>query len=209
VKIRRRLRHSLALSLTARIYGFVSLIIVGVVGYLLLHEHRLLDRELQDRGLLAAGHLAQQSVDPILREDDYALFKLVQLLRGGRGAARPEEDRIAYAMVLDMHGRILAHTEPGRVHTALTDARTLAIFSHPEPSVAPVEGAGGERLYSHARGSGSVGADPEGPRGSFFAHAGGYWKHLAVLPEDGAADPAPPGQRAGRPGGRSDPPRCG
>lgn len=150
MRIRRRLRHSLALSLTARIYGFVSLIIVGVVGYLLLHEHRLLDRELQDRGLLAAGHLAQQSVDPILREDDYALFKLLQLLRGGRGAARPEEDRIAYAMVLDSHGRILAHTEPGRVHTALTDARTRAILGHPEASVAPVEGSAGERLYDIA-----------------------------------------------------------
>ena len=146
----RHLRRSLAFSLTVRIYGFVSLIILGVVGYLLLHEHRLLDRELQDRGLLTAGHLAQQSVDPFLREDDYALFKLVQLLRGGRGATRSEEDRIAYAMVLDTHGRVLAHTEPGRVHTTLTDARTQAILDHPEPSVASLAGPAGERLYDVA-----------------------------------------------------------
>jgi signal transduction histidine kinase len=146
----KRLRSSLALTITAWIFGFVSLIILVVVGYLLLHEHRLLDRELQDRGLLTAGHLAQQSVDPILREDDYALFKLVQLLRGGRRATRPNEDRIAYAMVLDTHGRILAHTEPGRTNTALTDARTQAILTHPEPSVAPVTGPAGERLYDVA-----------------------------------------------------------
>jgi signal transduction histidine kinase len=144
------MRHSLAVSLTVRIYGFVSLIILGVVGYLLLHEYRLLDRELQDRGLLTAGHLAQQSVEPILREDDYALFKLVQLLRGGRGATRPDEDRIAYAMVLDTHGRVLAHTEPGRVHTTLADTRTLAVLTNPEPSVAPAPGPAGERLYDVA-----------------------------------------------------------
>jgi signal transduction histidine kinase len=150
VKIWRRFRQSLALSLTARIYGFVSLVVLGVVGYLLLHEHRLLDRELQDRGLLTAEHLAQQSVEPILREDDYALFKLVQLLRGGRGAVRADEDRIAYAMVLDTHGRILAHTEPGRVHTTLADARTQAVLTHPEPSVTPVAGPTGERLYDMA-----------------------------------------------------------
>jgi len=145
-----RLRHSLALSLTARIYGFVSLIILGVVGYLLLHEHRLLDRELRDRGLLTAGHLAQQSVDPILREDDYALFKLVQLLRGGRAATRPDEDHIAYAMVVDTHGRVLAHTEPGRVHTTLADVRMQAVLTNPEPSVAPVTGPAGDRLYDVA-----------------------------------------------------------
>ena len=145
-----RLRGSLALTVTAWIFGFVSVIILVVVGYLLFNEYRLLNRELRDRGLLTAAHLAQQSVDPILREDDYALFKLVQLLRGGRGASRPDEDRIAYAMILDTHGRVLAHTETGRVHTTVSDARTQAILTHLEPSVAPLTGPGGERLYDVA-----------------------------------------------------------
>lgn len=145
-----RLRGSLVLTVTAWIFGFVSVIILVVVGYLLYNEYRLLDRELQERGLLVAGHLAQQSVDPILREDDYALFKLVQLLRGGRGGLRPDEDRIAYAMILDTHGRVLAHTEPGRTHTTVSDARTQTVLAQPEPSVAPVLGAGGERLYDVA-----------------------------------------------------------
>lgn len=145
-----RLRSSLALAVTAWIFGFVSVIILVVVGYLLFNEYRLLDRELQERGLLVAGHLAQQSVDPILREDDYALFKLVQLLRGGRRAPHPDEDRIAYAMILDMHGRILAHSEPGRVHTTLGDPRTQAALTTSEPSVAPLSGSNGERLYDVA-----------------------------------------------------------
>jgi signal transduction histidine kinase len=144
------LRGSLALTVTAWIFGFVSVIILVVVGYLLYNEYRLLDRELQERGLLVAGHLAQQSVDPILREDDYALFKLVQLLRGGRGAPRPDDDRVAYAMILDTHGLILAHSEPGRVRTTLTDPRTQAVLAASEPSVAPVSGLGGERLYDVA-----------------------------------------------------------
>jgi signal transduction histidine kinase len=145
-----RLRGSLALTVTAWIFGFVSVIILVVVGYLLYNEYRLLDRELQERGLLVGGHLAQQSVDPILREDDYALFKLVQLLRGGRGAARSDDDRVAYAMILDTHGRVLAHSEPGRVHVTLADPRTQAVLTSPEPSVVSLSGAGGERLYDVA-----------------------------------------------------------
>jgi signal transduction histidine kinase len=145
-----RLRGSLALTVTAWIFGFVSVIILVVIGYLLFHEHRLLDRELRERGLLIAGHLAQQSVDPILREDDYALFKLVQLLRGGRGAPRPGDDGIAYAMILDMHGRVLAHTERGRNQTMIEDARTKAVLRHLEASVARATGPDGERLYDVA-----------------------------------------------------------
>ena len=145
-----RLRGSLVLTVTAWIFGFVSVIILVVVGYLLYNEYRLLDRELQERGLLVAGNLAQQSVDPILREDDYALFKLVQLLRGGRGAPRSDDDRVAYAIILDTHGRILAHSEPGRVHATLTDPRTQAVLAASTPSVAPVSGPGGERLYDVA-----------------------------------------------------------
>ncbi len=145
-----RLRGSLALTVTAWIFGFVSVIILVVVGYLLYNEYRLLDRELRERGLLVAGHFAQQSVDPILREDDYALFKLVQLLRGGRGAPHSDDDRVAYAMILDTHGRILAHSEPGRVHTILTDSRTRSVLAASEPSVAPLSGPGGERLYDVA-----------------------------------------------------------
>jgi signal transduction histidine kinase len=144
------LRGSLALTVTAWIFGFVSVIILVVVGYLLYNEYRLLDRELQVRGLLVAGHLAQQSVDPILREDEYALFKLVQFLRGGRGAPHSDDDRVAYAMILDTHGRILAHSEAGRVQDTLTDPRTQAVLAASEPSVAPLSGPGGERLYDVA-----------------------------------------------------------
>jgi signal transduction histidine kinase len=145
-----RVRSSLALALTGRIFAFVSLIILGVVGYLLFHEQQVLERELMRRGLLAATHLAQQSLDPILREDDYALFKLIQLLRtGGRGDPAFEE-RILYALVLDRHGQALAHTDPGRVHTLLDDSRTREALAHPVPSAVLASTESGEPVYDVA-----------------------------------------------------------
>jgi len=144
------LRRSLAITFTSRIFGFVSLIVLGVVGYLLWHEQQLLERELQRRGLLTATHLAEQSLDPILREDDYALFKLVQVLRGSHGQDFLGEERIAYAMVLDNRGQALAHTDPGQVHAVLTDPRTRQILARPDPSVTWIAGPSGERLYDVA-----------------------------------------------------------
>ena len=143
------LRGSLATTFTSRIFGFVSLVVLGVVGYLLLHERQVLEKELQNRGILVATHLAQESVDPILREDDYALFKLVQVLRRNRGDVA-RDDRIAYAMILDAHGQALAHTDPGKVHVTLTDPRTREILARPDPSVIWVAGPADERLYDVA-----------------------------------------------------------
>ncbi len=144
------LRDSLAITFTSRIFGFVSLIVLGVVGYLLWHEQQLLERELQSRGLLTATHLAQQSLDPILREDDYALFKLVRVLRSTHGRDLPAKERIAYAIVLDNRGQALAHTDPTQVRTTLTDTRTREILARPDISVVPVAGPSGERLYDVA-----------------------------------------------------------
>ena len=144
------LRHSLAITVTTRIVGFVSLVILGVMGYLLWHEQQVLEKELQARGLLTATHLAQQSLDPILREDDYALFKLVQGFRGSHGRDAVGEERIAYAMVLDTRGQALAHTDPALVHAVLTDPRTREILARPEPSVIWTSAPAGERLYDVA-----------------------------------------------------------
>jgi signal transduction histidine kinase len=144
------LRHSLAITVTTRILGFVSLVILGVVGYLLWHEQKVLEKELQARGLLAATHLAQQSVDPMLREDDYALFKLVQVLRATRAGDAIGEERMAYVMVLDTRGQALAHTDPAMVRVVLTDPRTRDILARLEPSVIWTTGPTGERLYDVA-----------------------------------------------------------
>ncbi len=144
------LRHSLAITVTTRIFWFVSLVILGVVGYLLWHEQQVLEKELQARGLLTATHLAQQSLDPLLREDDYALFKLVQGFRGSHGRDAVGEERIAYAMVLDIRGQALAHTDPALVHALLTDPRTREILARPEPSVIWTSVPAGERLYDVA-----------------------------------------------------------
>lgn len=144
------LRTSLAVTFTSRIFAFVSLIILGVVGYLLVHEWQVLEHELQNRGLLTATHLAQQSVDPILREDDYALFKLLQALRATYGRDLPGQERIAYGMIVNTRGEALAHTDPALVHVTLTDPRTKQILARPEPSVVWLTDPDGERLYDVA-----------------------------------------------------------
>lgn len=144
------LRHSLAITVTTRILGFVSLVILGVVGYLLWHEQQVLEKALQARGILTATHLAQQSVDPMLREDDYALFKLVQVLRATRAGDAIGEERMAYVMVLDARGQALAHTDPALVRVVLTDPRTREILARHEPSVIWTTGPTGERLYDVA-----------------------------------------------------------
>ncbi len=59
-------------------------------------------------------------------------------------------DRFAYAMILDTHGQALAHTDPGKVHAALRDPRMREILARPDPSVVPVSGPTGERLYDVA-----------------------------------------------------------
>ncbi len=146
----RRFSRSLAFVLAWRIYGFVSLVIIGVAGYLLAHEHQVLDRELQRRGLLTANYLAQEAVDAILREDDYALFKLVQALRGGREPQQVDGEHFAYAMVLDTRGQALAHTDPALVHARLSDPRSLWVLAGMATSIVPVAGGGGERLYDIA-----------------------------------------------------------
>ncbi len=145
-----RFRSSLALTITGWIFGFVSLIILGVVGYLLLNEQRVLEEELQARGLLIATHLAQQGVDPILREDDYSLFKLIQAVRMGGADHAARRERILYAMILDRQGHALAHSDPARVHARLDDARTRDTLVRPDASVVPVTDPSGERLYDVA-----------------------------------------------------------
>jgi len=110
----------------------------------------VLEEELQRRGLLTASHLAQESVDPILREDDYTLFKLLKVLRGSPQGDPTRGDRITYAMILDARGQALAHTDPAQVHTTLADPRTREVLAHPGPSVVAVSSPSGERLYDVA-----------------------------------------------------------
>jgi signal transduction histidine kinase len=144
------LRKSLAVTVTGRIFGFVSLVVLGVAGYLLIHERQVLEQELQNRGLLMATHLAQQSVDPILREDDYALFKRVQVLRATPGQDLRDVGKVAYAMVLDTRGQALAHTDSEQVRAILTDPRTREILTRADVSVVAVTAPSGERLYDVA-----------------------------------------------------------
>ena len=144
------LRKSLAVTVTGRILGFVSLVVLGVAGYLLIHERQVLEQEVQNRGLLMATHLAQQSVDPMLREDDYALFKRVQVLRATPGQDLRDVGKVAYAMVLDTRGQALAHTDPEQVRAILTDPRTREILTRADVSVVAVTAPSGERLYDVA-----------------------------------------------------------
>ncbi len=103
----------LALKLAGLILAMISLVIVGIATFLVFHERREHEEDLRQRGMLIATELAHQSVDPVLREDDYALFKLVQGVGGNRGRDLIGEGIIIYAMVVDGEGKTLASAGAG------------------------------------------------------------------------------------------------
>ncbi len=138
--------RSLAVKLTVRIFLLVSVIIFGVTGYLLQDEYRVLETELQRRGLLTASHLAEEAVDHILRENHYALFKLVHARGGRTPSGTAGEDGILYAMVADLDGKVLAHTQRGAAGTTLQVAQTGEALPRMEPYVVRAV-SGGERVF--------------------------------------------------------------
>ncbi len=136
----------LALKLAGLILVMVSLVIAGVAAFLILHERREHEEDLQQRGLLVTTQLARESVNPILREDDYALFKLVQAVGRNRGRDLMGEEIVVYAMVMDGEGKVLARTS-AVPPDGPAGPRPAGEAPPPVPRVRPARMADGERLY--------------------------------------------------------------
>lgn len=136
----------LAVTFFVVVAGVATLVSASVIS----HERRALDEELRKRGVNIAENLARLSVDLVLQDDLWGLYKVVRDIAAGSGDS---EDVVAYAMVLDPGGRVLAHSEPARypMGEPLDDdpARRQAAPAA-GPSLVSVRLSGGETIHDIA-----------------------------------------------------------
>jgi PAS domain S-box-containing protein len=111
----RRLRSIWEWSLGTKLALTFLLVVTGVavlVSVSVIRRGRsALDEELRERGANLAQNLAKLSVDPVLQDDLWTLYKVVRDMATGGSERR---NVVAYAMVLDTEGRVLAHSDPAR-----------------------------------------------------------------------------------------------
>lgn len=67
----------------------------------------ILERELVDKGIIIANNLSLKSIEPIIHEDTWELYRNIKTIVGNT-----QEPFLNYIAVLDKEGRILAHSKP-------------------------------------------------------------------------------------------------
>ncbi len=97
----------LACTFLGVVAGVAALVSVSVIR----HERVALDAELRKRGVNLVENLARLSVDLVLQDDLWGLYKVVRDIARGSGDS---ENVVVYAMVVDPAGRVLAHSDPAR-----------------------------------------------------------------------------------------------
>ncbi|MBI1728258.1 MAG: PAS domain S-box protein [Candidatus Rokubacteria bacterium] len=97
------LGQKLSATLCILVFGVALLISFFVMG----HEERALDAELRHRGSNIVRTLARLSVEPVLQDDPWGLYKVA------RDIVR-SENVMVYAMVLDPRGDVFSHSDPAR-----------------------------------------------------------------------------------------------
>jgi signal transduction histidine kinase len=102
-------------TLGAKLASTFFVVVTGVAALVsvsaIRHERAALDAELRKRGVNLVENLARLSVDLVLQDDLWGLYKVVRDITRGSGDS---ENVVVYAMVLDPAGRVLAHSDPAR-----------------------------------------------------------------------------------------------
>lgn len=89
------------------ICGGTLLTIVLTSAIIFRQVSSLIERELIHKGVIIAVGLSKQSIDPILHDDVWELYKAIIAVTGDAGMPY-----IKYIIILDKTGRILAHSHP-------------------------------------------------------------------------------------------------
>lgn len=100
--------------------GKVSLVIVSIIIlvassisiFIIREEKKLLESELKKRGAEIARNLSRLSIKPVLHEEVWDLYGLIKEIIKGEDSS--SENIVAYAMVLNKTGEVLAHSDPKR-----------------------------------------------------------------------------------------------
>jgi len=93
----------LSLTLFVAVYG----VALAIGFYAIKTQEAVMEEELILQGAITAEHYARLSIDPVLREDIWELYKLSRDIGRGGGP-------VLYALVLNMKGELLAHSHPER-----------------------------------------------------------------------------------------------
>ncbi|MFQ5847018.1 MAG: ATP-binding protein [Candidatus Methylomirabilales bacterium] len=102
----------LSLTLFVVVYG----VTLAIGWYAIRKQEAVMEEQLLRQGRITAEHLARVSLDPLLREDIWELYKLSRDI--GRGGPP-----MLYAMVLNMKGELLAHSHPDGYSIAARNPR--------------------------------------------------------------------------------------
>lgn len=94
----------------ASTFSFVIALVVTLVSLSVVSRSRLaLEHEMRERGADAAQNLSRLGADLVLEQDLWGLYKVARdMVVGGRDA----ENLLVYAAVVDLDGRVLAHSDP-------------------------------------------------------------------------------------------------
>ena len=141
VGVVRERRFPLAVKLSLLIAALLALAIVAVSVYLLREEQAGLTTEMTKRGLTIAGDVASSARNPILANDELTLSLLVH-------DAMKDPD-IAYVMLTDPAGRVLAHMDSALVGTPVQRPAGLPV-APAEVTIQPYTDAQRGRLIDFA-----------------------------------------------------------
>jgi len=101
------LRWTLGVKLSLTFFVAVYGVALAIGFYAIKTQEAVMEEELILQGAITAEHYARLSIDPVLREDIWELYKLSRDIGRGGGP-------VLYALVLNMKGELLAHSHPER-----------------------------------------------------------------------------------------------
>ena len=102
-------RWTLGAKLAATFATVISAVVLVVSLWVVARSRSALEHELADRGMDAARNLSRLSADLVLEEDLWGLYKVVRDVVGADA-----DGLVSYAALLDVGGKVLAHSDPAR-----------------------------------------------------------------------------------------------
>lgn len=88
-----------------------TLFVIFLTSAIALYQvSKVLEKELINKGIIMATNLSKQSIEPIIHEDIWGLYKSVKTMAGSTYTPF-----LSYIVILDRKGRVLAHSKP-RAH---------------------------------------------------------------------------------------------
>jgi PAS domain S-box-containing protein len=119
------IKLSLRTKLTLLIESLVVFLVLVTGIITTMREKETLENELRKRGLALAADLAKFAARPLIRQDLSSLRRFVN--------HSMEQDYVLYVIVLDLHGKVVMHSDLGEVGKTYKDRLNIAAVNSKEP----------------------------------------------------------------------------